>query len=243
MEVIFLVLLFAVLMPFFVRPRPEEGNGGGAEASLAVIPLLCEDGRDFVERDGVRYWAYEGEMKSDSPDPLWIWHGRMGEGIGYLVREGGFAAIGELYSVRGSQEFLLAHLPQDGWPITDMRLFIRADSSLPSFSADAFARAVIYHVRGAFSEEEYERVGETCDPAFCEEIFRLWTEGEAVDLPEGEYERYRVRLYSSEVEGLYVSLTVHVDELRSAYAVERFDFGGDALLSPVFSPLFRRDGE
>lgn len=243
MEVIFLVLLFAVLMPFFVRPRPEEGNGEGVETSLAVIPLLDEDGREYVERNGVRYWAYEGETWGDLPDPLWVWHGRMGDGLGYLVREGGFAAIGEVYTVRGSQELLLAHLPQDGWPITDMLLLIREGASLPSLSPDAFARAVIYHVRGAFSEEEYERVGETCDPAFCEEAFRVWTEGEAVDLPEAEYERYRVRLYSAEVEGLYVSLTVHVDELRSAYAVERFDFGGDALLSPVFSPLFRRDGE
>jgi hypothetical protein len=89
----------------------------------------------------------------------------------------------------------------------------------------------VFRLEGAFQEESYERVCNLTDPGILNRLGELWLTGESFDPPEGEYELYRIRLYSSEIPGLYVSLNLNVCAYLQSYALEKYRFTGDTLLS------------
>ena len=75
--------------------------------------------------DGDSYFSWEGEFDEAAETWVWDWHGRMGQGLGFLAKEDALFPDGELFTLRGCKDILLAFLPSDGWPVTDMKLFLR----------------------------------------------------------------------------------------------------------------------
>ena len=231
MEYFLIGFLLLLLFGFFRFPRTGEGETE-APPELTAIPLQLEEDREVLEWNGARYVSYEGEFDPESGVQVWDWHGRMGAAIGYLTRNQSAFPVGELYHLRGNGDVLLAFLPEDGWPITDMKLFLREGSSLPEISPSGFSFAEVYRILGEFPEEEYEKIREVSDRETIAELISLWQSGETVSLPEAEYDRYRIRVYSEDFPGLYVNVTVNVNETFACFAVERYRFAGEALLSP-----------
>ena len=117
-------------------------------------------------------------------------------------------------------------------------LDLREGETLPEIRPEGFDFAEIYRIRGEFQEEEYEKIGETKDADWIHSLMQTWLSGETADLPEAEYDRYRVRAYSAERPGLYVNVTVHGNELHQCFAVEKYRFAGDALLPPQMGGRF-----
>ena len=181
--------------------------------------------------DGDSYFSWEGEFDEAAETWVWDWHGRMGQGLGFLAKEDALFPDGELFTLRGCKDILLAFLPSDGWPVTDMKLFLREGQTLPTVRADGFSCAEVFRIEGEFEEENYEKIADITDGEQIRSLATLWLEGENYFPPEGDYERYRVRLYSSEIPGLYVNVNVHVNRALQCYSVEKYRFSGDALLS------------
>lgn len=202
-----------------VSPLPEQN----------VFTLRSEEDRDVIVMDGEEYFSWEGEWDAACGAPVWDWHGRMGRGLGFLARDGSLFADGEVYTLRGREEILLAYLPSDGWPITDMKLFLREGDTLPAVRVDGFSFGEVYRIVGEFPEEEMEKVCDLSDPALIASLAEVWLRGEDFDPPEVEYDRYRLRLYSAEVPGLYVNVNLSVNEALRCCAVERHRFSGISL--------------
>ncbi len=237
MKYIFLFLIAVLLVRLLFSRKPKEGEPV-APPEYVQIPLETVDGADCLVLDGVRYYAYGGDDVDGTL--VWDWHGRMGDGMGVLTRSGTLMPVGELYRLRdGKGDILLAYLPEEGWPITDMQIFVREGCALPEISADGFAFGEIYRVSGEFPEEELEKVCDLKEPSQVAELAEAWLNGESFDLPEAEYDRYRVRLHSSLEPGLYVTFPVNVCEEQFCYAVEKIHFQGDALLSPEWAKIFK----
>ena len=234
----YVILLLAVVLAIrFILFRKPKAGEPVLPAENVQIPLETVDGSDCLVWDGGRYYAYAGADVDGGP--VWDWHGRMGDGIGFLTRAGHLTAAGELYRLReGSGDLLLAYLPEEGWPITDMQIMVREGASLPEIAADGFAFGEVYRIEGEFPEEELEKVCDLTDPARIAELAGAWLEGEHFDLPEEKFEGFRVRLHSAAEPGLYVTFAVNVCRARNCIAVEKFHFGGDALLSAEWGEIF-----
>lgn len=234
---IFVIVILAVMFGLILsRGQVTSSSEGDSRVSGTpvpernYVPLRTEEDREIITLKGVDYFAVEGELSEASEAPVWDWHGRMGEGVGYLLREGALFPDGELYTLRGRRDILLAYLPGGGWPIDDMGIFLPSGVTLPAVRADGFSSAEIFRIRGEFPEEEYEKIGENTDFSWISALARAWLEGETSDAPEGEYERFRVRLYSSEIPGVYVNVNVYANRDLRCIVAEKYRFGGETLL-------------
>lgn len=234
MEII-LLLLFGIGIATTlgrVLQRNKENAPHQSPYELPVLSLQEENERFFVEYEGARYHAREGE-ETDKGTGVSHWHGRMGEGIGLLQDQKTQTIVGQLYHLREDERnVLLAYLPQEGYPLTDMLLLIREETALPPITPDAFAYGEVYRVLGEVPEEELVQVGTITDQALLSTLVTAWTKGEDALLPHGEYERYRIRLHSKDRQGLYVSLSLNVCREQNCFAVEKRGFEGDTLISP-----------
>jgi len=234
-----LVLMAGVLLLCAKSVTPEAiKEAAPALSSLSVYPLRKEGDRLALTVDGVDYFSWEGETDSLTGTPVWDWHGRMGDRLGMLLPDGGVFATGELFTLRDRKDILLAHLPEDGWPITDMMLFLPEGTLLPEIRPDGFALAEVYRLKGEFQDECYERVCDITDPSRLCALAESWLSGGEYEPAEGEYERYRIRLYSAEIPGLYAALNLHVNRATQAFVLERYRFRGDTLLPTELQNLF-----
>ena len=231
MIILLIVLIVLFLLRLLIAPKSSETAVLPSQYSRVMLETV--DGLDCLVWDGVRYYAYQG-IETDGV-AVWDWHGRMGDGLGVLVRcEGGFP-VGELYRLReGGDEFLLASLPEDGWPITDMQIFVREGAELPQISAEGFAFGEIYLVSGEFPEEELEKVCDLIEPSEVRALAEAWLHGAPVSVPDGEYETYRVRLHWGAVPGLYVTFLLNVSQKGGEGFLEKIHFQGDVLVSELF---------
>ncbi len=232
----YFLLLIPILMLLFlvVFRRPKEGND---PASGQVVTLETVDGADCLVYNGRRYYEVLGEDGCDGTF-WWDWHGRMGDGLGVLTRSGALLPTGELYCLReGTGEILLAHLPEEGWPLTDMKIFVAEGTVLPTLTADGFSYGEVYRIEGDLGEEEWTRVCEITEPSHLRCLAEAWLSEEEVSLPEGEYVRYRVRLHWGKEPGLYATFNVNVSE-NGLSAVEKYRFRGDAPLPTEVKEYF-----
>lgn len=234
-----LILVGAVLLvALFLRRSVITDSAEPQSADLCptlpeqnLIPLkTTEDGRNVITLRGVDYFAYEGEYSEDIGIRVWDWHGRMGNGLGFLVRDNALFYEGELYTLRGREDILLAFLPRDGWPITDMQIFLPQGGSLPAVEAGGFCKAEVFRLEGEYEEETYEKVIEISDAGQIATLAECWLNGPCAEPPEGEYERYRIRLYSAQIEGLYVNVNLNRSESTGQTFVEKYRFAGDTPL-------------
>ncbi len=231
----FLFAIPAILLLLLILFRKPK-DASAPSASGEVFSLETVDGADCFVCDGKRFYEVSGEDVQDTV--WWDWHGRMGKGLGLLTRPGNPFPVGELYCLReGKGDILLAHLPEEGWPLTDMKLFLAEGASLPTLTSHGFAYGEVYRIEGDLGEEEWTKVCEIADPSHCSFLAETWLEGEEISLPEGEYIRFRVRLYWAEEPGLYVTFNVNVSE-EGVAALELYRFRGDALLSEEVKGLF-----
>lgn len=239
--IIVLALFFGFL---FSRKSVQSSAEGEAQVFGAPLPeenyfsLRTENGVDLISFGGTDYTAVEGDLLEDGETWVWDWHGRMGEGIGFAIREGSVFPDGEIYTLRGRNDILLAFLPREGWPLTDMRIFLPPAVTLPTVRTDGFSFAEIFKIEGDFPDEEYKKIGDCADFSLLSSLAHLWQEGDPFDPPEGEYEEYRVRLYSSEMTGLYVNINVHRHISSGCFVVEKYRFSGDTLLDGSLKSLF-----
>lgn len=249
MYTMFYIFVVVGLIAFFIgyalrKATPEAmRESESALSSLSIYTWRPEGDREVITLDGVDYFSWEGEFDEGMGNVVWDWHGRMGKGLGLLLREGSVLPDGELYTLRDRSDILLAHMPNDGWPLTDMKIFLPEGVTLPEIRPDGFSYGEVFRLEGAFQEESYERVCNLTDPGILNRLGELWLTGESFDPPEGEYELYRIRLYSSEIPGLYVSLNLNVCAYLQSYALEKYRFTGDTLLSvddakQIFGDLF-----
>lgn len=231
-----LIFAAAALWFFFEFFGKRGGEQPAAPEDTVSISLIQDEQGEYISLDGDLYFAYEGAVAEDAAVPVWDWHGRMGDGIGYLFRDEDRFPCGELYRLRGETEgVLLAFLPQDGWPVTDMKLFLREDFELPEVVPEEFCFGEIYRSEGEFPEETLEKIREFSDGDFAEDLATAWLSAEPSVLPEGvEFDRYRIRLYSVSEPGLYVLLTLYVNLEQGVFVLEGFRFRGDILLPSEF---------
>lgn len=226
-----LLLLLGIAIAVGLGHFPSSDGEKATDISPYGRPLLSlqeEDKRFFVEYRGVRYFVSQEDGAELCP-----WHGRMGEGIGLLQDQKTQTIVGQLYHLREDERnVLLAYLPQEGYPLTDMLLLIREETALPPITPDAFAYGEVYRVLGEVPEEELVQVGTITDQALLSTLVTAWTKGEDALLPHGEYERYRIRLHNKDRQGLYVSLSLNVCREQNCFAVEKRGFEGDTLISP-----------
>ncbi len=231
----YFLLLIPILMLLFlvVFRRPKEGND---PASGQVVTLETVDGADCFVYDGRRYYEVLGEEFDGTF--WWDWHGRMGQALGFLTRPGALLPTGELYCLKeGKGEILLAHLPEEGWPLTDMKMFLAEGAALPTLTAEGFAYGEIYRVEGEIGEEEWTMVCEISEPAHLRLLAETWLSDAEISLPEGEYTRYRVRLHWGDEPGLYATFNVNVSE-NGLSALEKYRFRGDAPLPTEVGEYF-----
>lgn len=229
MKFFLLGLILIFVLRFLFSLRSEESS---ESFSYERIPLETVDSVDCLVWGGVRYYAYPGvDVEGDT---VWDWHGRMGEGLGILTRSDG-VPVGDLYTLRENDgDFLLADLPQDGWPITDMQIFVKEGAALPEISAEGFSFGEVYSISGEFLEEEWEKVCDIVEPSHVQALAKAWLSGTSVSVPEGEYQPYRVRLHWGEIPGLYVTFLVNVNQERGEAFLEKFHFQGDVDVSQLF---------
>ena len=81
-------------------------------------------------------------------------------------------------------------------------------------------------------------IGECTDYSLISSLAQAWMTGETFDPAEGEYEEYRVRLYSAELLGLYVNVSVHKHLSSGTFVVEKYRFSGDTLLPDSLRSFF-----
>ena len=236
----FLLILLFLRRPLFADTA--DSQSADPHPSLPeqnFIPLkTTEEGRDWLTYKGVDYFAWEGEYDPEADLQVWDWHGRMGEGLGFLVRDNALFPDGELYTLRGQEDVLLAFLPRDGWPITDMQIFLPRDLSLPSLPETEFAKGELYRIEGEFEEEQYEKIGEIEDLSLLTELASAWQKGPDGELPDGEYQRFRVRLYTREIPGLYAIVNLNRSETTGETFVEKYRFAGDTPLPCGWKDFF-----
>ena len=209
-----LILIFVLRFLFSFR------SGADPEPAYERISLETVDGVDCLVWQGSRYYAYCGVDLEDGT--VWDWHGRMGKGLGVLIRSDG-VPVGDLYTLRENDgDFLLADLPQDGWPITDMQIFVKEGAALPEISAEGFFFGEVYSISGEFTEEEWEKVCDIVEPSHVQALAKAWLSGASVSVPEGEYQPYRVRLHWGEIPGLYVTFLLNVNQEQGEAFLEKF---------------------
>ncbi len=234
-----LIIIGAVLLVSLFLRRPVITDSAEPQ-SADLRPTLpeqnfislntTEEGLDWFTYNGVDYFAWAGEFDAASEMQVWDWHGRMGEGLGFLVRDNALFPDGELYTLRGREDILLAFLPRDGWPITDMQIFLPQFLSLPTLPETEFSKGELYRIEGEFEEEQYEKIGEIEDFSLLTELISAWQNGPEAELPDGEYQRFRVRLYTREIPGLYAIVNLNRSESTGETFVEKYRFAGDAPL-------------
>ena len=243
---LWIIVGLAVILGYVFSVRGSGATNAGYHPQVSgdpmpeqnYISLRTENGTDVVSRDGLDYFATEGTYSEELQTWIWDWHGRMGEPLGYLIREGSVFPDGGLYTLRGRDDLLLAYLPGEGWPITDMRIFLPSGVALPSVKESRFSFAEVYRLSGEFSEEEQTKIADIEDPSVISSLASLWFEGDLFDPPEGEYDRFRVYLYSAEIPGLYATVNLHLHSSASFCVMEKYGFSGDTLLpQPLTSSL------
>jgi len=215
----FLALFF--FSSFLFELFRPAGSSGPREV------FLQEDGT--VTLDAVDYVPYGGIAVEDAV--YYEWHGRMGEQVAYLIDPQAPVPIGDLYRLReGNGDILLAHLPRDGWTVTDMQIYLRQGVSLPEPAAEGFSFGELYRIEGDFSEEEWEKICDLTDPSLVRALAAAWLSGEPAELPEGDWDRYRIRLHWAEQPGLYVTFPLNVCRDGDLIFLEKRAFGGDVPL-------------
>jgi hypothetical protein len=120
-----------------------------------------------------------------------------------------------------------------------MQIFLPQDRSLPTLPETEFSKGELYRIEGEFEEEQYEKIGEIEDLSLLTELISAWQNGPEAELPDGEYQRFRVRLYTREIPGLYAIVNLNRSESTGETFAEKYRFTGDTPLPDGWKNLLK----
>ncbi len=241
---LFLIGICAVTIVFFLSHKPFDDRAEPLDSpeelrstnEESILLKTDENGCEWFERNGRRYVSAQGISIKGSDTLFWDWHGRIGKGIGILYRPQEPFPCGELYCLKGNKEdIFLAYRPEEGWTVTDMQLFPEENTPLPVLRHDGFSYGEVYRITQEFPAEEVTKIAELTDAELLQALALAWLSGDPVCPPEdGLYSSYRIRLYSKDTEGLYISFLMNVKKPENLFFIEKRGLCQDTLLPSAF---------